>query len=336
MNDEKPGTSLLKLGEKLPEGWRKRLAAVVLQLAVGTRKGADLYQAGRDAIDTAEGRSIVAREMAHAVAKQAVDDPDMMERAKARFLGKVITEQENLEAVLEGAEQRLLIAPASDPDAGTSAQERDDAELDQDWVESFTREAEKATTAALRDRLSRVLAGEITSPGTYPRSVFRKIVELERFEVQAVLRALAVRAGNALYLGLLPPDEINKLRDTLIEAELIDQSAFTHGGFILRERRNDLHFDFLPVGDFGLAIESVVGHLAKGETIFLNRAGTAAFDIIDNATGDAAARRFAQHLASPEMRISLCSMTREPSERGFYYAAIEVLHVGANVPTGTS
>lgn len=333
MSDE-AGTSLATLAEKVPEGWRKRVAAVVLQLAVGTRKGADLYHAGRDAIDTAEGRSIVARELAHAVAKQAVEDPEMMERAKARFLGRVITEQENVEAVLAGAGQLLLSGPAPEATANAenqSASTEGDFELDRDWVESFTREAEKATSEGLRERLSRVLAGEITAPGSYPRSVFRKIVELEKPEVEAVRGALDVRAGNTLYLGLLPPDEIGKLRDALIEAELINQSAFTHGGFILREKREDLHFDVLPVADFCLAIESREGHLAKGETIFLNRAGQAAFDIIDDSGGDAPARRFARHLASPETRITLCSMNREANGSGFHYAATEVLHVGANV-----
>ncbi len=166
-----------------PEGWRKHVAAVMFQLGLGTRRTADLYAKGRDAVDLADGRALVNKALAQAVATQAIADPELMERAKARFLGEAFAKQENLEAVLQGAEQQLLLAPPQEAERSENTDGNSSsfkAELDKDWAASFTREAELASSDELRSRLAKVLSGEITQPGTFARSTIRLIAELDR------------------------------------------------------------------------------------------------------------------------------------------------------------
>lgn len=178
-----------------PKGWRLKLARAAAQLIAGTERGAVAYGEIRDRLDTVEGRSLVSRTLAEAVAQQAVSDPEMLERAKARFLGTTLQKQQNLEAVIVGASKNLpLLPPPSRSDEFPAQLDAEkvgdindgDALLDPDWAATFSNIAENASTHELRDRLSRVLAGEISSPGTYSRATIRQIAELEKQDLEAV------------------------------------------------------------------------------------------------------------------------------------------------------
>jgi hypothetical protein len=184
-----------------PEGWRKHVAAVMFQLGLGTRRTADLYAKGRDAVDLADGRALVNKALAQAVASQAIADPELMERAKARFLGEAFAKQENLEAVLQGAEQQLLLAPpegAGQSDNADSNSSSYDAGLDKDWAAAFTREAELASSDELRSRLAKVLSGEIAQPGTFARSTIRLIAELDRHVLEDFQKLSPYIASNGI------------------------------------------------------------------------------------------------------------------------------------------
>lgn len=195
------GGLIQKIDAIAPEGWRMKIAKVAAQLIAGTERGALAYAAVRERIDTNEGRSTVSKALAEAVAQQAVNDPETLERAKARFLSSALQKQENLEAVIVGASQNLLTLP---PPKAENASSRNDASVDEpikseevnhealntDWASTFTSIAENATTVELRDRLAKVLAGEIVSPGTFSRATVRLISELERNDLEAAHQAL--------------------------------------------------------------------------------------------------------------------------------------------------
>lgn len=186
-----------------PAGWRGKLAKAAIQLLAGTERGSRLYADVRGRLDTVEGQSLVRKALANAVAQQAINDPELMERAKARFLGAALRQQENLEAVLVGAADEALRLPppvnANDEtgDQRQTSESGSDAtdSLDPDWAASFTGLAESATTDELRSRLSRVLAGEIASPGTYSRSTVRLIAELDRHDLEAMRKVLPYIIG---------------------------------------------------------------------------------------------------------------------------------------------
>jgi len=184
-----------------PEGWRKHVAAIMFQLGLGTRRTADLYAKGRDAVDLADGRALVNKALAQAVASQAIADPELMERAKARFLGEAFAKQENLEAVLQGAEQQLLLAPpkgTGQPENAADDSPSDNPEIDKDWAAAFTREAELASSDELRSRLAKVLSGEVAQPGTFARSTIRLIAELDRKVLEDFQRVSPYIASNGI------------------------------------------------------------------------------------------------------------------------------------------
>lgn len=184
-----------------PTGWRLRLAKAAAQLIAGSEKGAIAYGEIRDRLDTIEGRSIISKGLADAVLQQAINDPDIMERAKARFLGGVLQKQENLEAVITQAAQNFLALPppesnnnefrtgedeANIPDDNADDQSKDNSPLDEDWAATFSTLAENANSDQLRSRLSKILSGELRHPGTYSRSTVRRIAELEQADLVAM------------------------------------------------------------------------------------------------------------------------------------------------------
>ena len=154
-----------------PDNWREKMKRVAAQLLVGTEWGKDYYLKARDTIDEAEGRSKVNTMLAEAVGQQAISDPAQIERAKARFLGNLYRKQENLEAVIAKTAEHIKDAP--DAADATKSDNISEMPLDSDFAAAFSREAEVATSEQLRDRLARLLAGEMKTPGTYSRSTLR-------------------------------------------------------------------------------------------------------------------------------------------------------------------
>jgi hypothetical protein len=275
------------------DDWKSKLRKVAVQLGIGTQKGARLYAAGRDQIDTSEGKSIVAKALAEAVAKEAIDNPVMMERARARFLSEFGAKQENLEAVMVGAADHLSTGPSPEPlpltsgrhnNAGNAEDQEstdDAAPLDSDWAASFTREAEGATSEELRDRLARVLAGEIRAPGTYPRGVLRSIAELDKTDIEAMNASMPYRIGNAIFHVATEEGERLTRLLRLADAGLVADA--TSGLARI--------FDFAPEGDrfvaatfgriYGIVIFKSTGGRSTRDFAPLNRAGQSVADLLD-------------------------------------------------------
>lgn len=209
-SEDAPMAMLSDAAKKI--GWRLTMAKAAAQLFAGTEQGAVIYGEIRERLDTIEGRSIVSKEMAKAVAKQAINDPDLLERGKARFLGSLLQKQRNLEAVVLAANEQIATLPAPDLELGV----HDNAEnshgvdpnpenineavkpLGDDWASSFASIAEDATSDDLRQRLARVLAGELASPGTYTRATVRKIADLEKVDLENLRKVLPYVFGDVV------------------------------------------------------------------------------------------------------------------------------------------
>jgi len=277
-----------------PEGWKKKIGKVAAQLGIGTRKGAQLYAAGRDQIDTSEGKSIVSKAMAEAVAREAVDNPIMMERARARFLNEFGAKQENLEAVMIAAAEHLNSGPPPAPllltnddkfapnDGVDEALAEDDAApLEGDWAAAFTREAEGATSDELRDRLARVLAGEIRSPGTYSRGVLRMIAELDRADIEAVKECMPFRVGDAIYnLTSVEGLRISRLLK-LADAGLVADAASGLSRIFEFTAEQDLFVSSCFGKVFGIVVRKDNGVQLQRAFAPLNRAGQSVADLLD-------------------------------------------------------
>ena len=146
----------------------------------------------RQNLDDMDARSRINMMVAEEIGRQAIADPAFMERTKARLLGETIQKQENLESVLVAANKKI------EQTVGTDAEGIGESEPTQDWVNSFTREAELASSEELRNRLAGILAGEITNPGTFSRSTIRTVAEMDQEILQQFSRALQYRFSDAI------------------------------------------------------------------------------------------------------------------------------------------
>jgi Protein of unknown function (DUF2806) len=321
-------TALQTIDSVAPDGWRMKFAKAAAQLIAGTEKGAIAYGQMRERIDTIEGRSTVSRALASAVAVQAVNDPELVERSKARFLGTAIQQQENIEAVVSGATQYLPMLPAPEIEAqsGTCIEQNDfdrpkerldvgreqvadESPLNADWAATFSGIAENATTEELRDRLSRVLAGELASPGTYSRATVRAVAELERSDLESV------QAVSSYILGkrLLPTRDPSRRPsvDTLLP--LSDAGLITDANAMLSITSEPAVTDAQPIyfggEDWGVVIFLNKGSQLDIPVIPLTRTGTAVIDLLGRSDEREILRRVVAEL--PESSYSKIVLGRK-------------------------
>jgi Protein of unknown function (DUF2806) len=213
-NKPDSSTALEIIDAVAPEGWRSKMGMVAAQLLAGTKWGAEYYARVRDVKDHSDSKTKINAMVAEAVGRQAIADPQIMERAKAKFLGGIYQKQENVEAVIASA--TLLLEDQSAPKPAT-AEQPESPPLDTDWAVAFNREAECATSDELRERLATVLAGELIQPGTFPRSTVRMIAELDRSTLENFAKILPYRFADVIYV----PDDWNESDrlNLLLEAE---------------------------------------------------------------------------------------------------------------------
>lgn len=301
-----------------PAGWRMKLARAMAQLFAGTEKGAVVYGQMRERIDTIEGQTEVSRTLARAVAQQAMQDPEVMERAKARFLGTALRQQENLEAVIIGAGQHLPLLPApsalGSPPTGLEQEDADqtksmagpnsepftpDEPLHPDWAATFTGIAENATTEELRDRLSRILAGELASPGTYSRATVRAISELEQSDLKAVQPVLPYVLANHLIQtaggNALPT--VDMLLPLVDAGLVIDANAMLTRNWPAAPAAGGVMM--LAGLNWGLHISMNGGRVLSLPVVPLTRTGLAVVDLLGRPDERSILRRIADEL-SPE------------------------------------
>jgi hypothetical protein len=190
-----PGSTLVAALDAtgVPSTIKGKVQRAILRFIAGGI-GFETWQQIRENLDTIEGRSRVNMMLAEHVGKQALADPEMVERAKARFLGDLVRKQENVEAVARLANEAAESAPDADQTVEDGAKEPT-----QDWMNSFIREAENASSDELRARLAGVLAGEARKPGTFSRSTVRFIAEVDKETLEALQRVLQYAHQSAIF-----------------------------------------------------------------------------------------------------------------------------------------
>lgn len=192
----------------------------------------------RQNLDDMDARSRINMLVADELGRQAIADPAFMERAKARLLGETFQKQENLESVLIAANAK--IEQSAEADAGIG-----ENEPSQDWINSFTREAELASSDELRERLAGLLAGEIQNPGSFSRSTIRTIAEMDQELLQQFSRALEFRFTNVILTEQgWTSGEMFAIGSALEHAALISGT----GGFVHKEfKANEAGDAFLTI-----------------------------------------------------------------------------------------
>lgn len=173
---ETPGSDQNQLatlvnGSGLPEKLRTKATRLLLRLIAGT-VGARIYQEAQEGIDTIKGRSLVNMALAEEVARQAKADPQVMEIARLRYLGEEYRKQENLHKIAVAMQEELSQEgePAAEPET----------EVEDDWLNVFSRFAGDASSERMQKLWGRVLAGEFRAPGSFSLQTLRFVSELDQ------------------------------------------------------------------------------------------------------------------------------------------------------------
>ena len=135
--------------------------------------------------DKTDAISLVTNRIAQAVAEKAASDPEIVERAMESLVREEFRKQSNKERVF--AEATATIGVES---SDKGAEDQPESELDDDWLNVFTRYAEDASSERMQKLWGRVLAGEIRKPGRFSLSSIRFLSELDS-EIAQEFEAIA-------------------------------------------------------------------------------------------------------------------------------------------------
>lgn len=108
--------------------------------------------------DETAARTAVTQAMAAAAVKEVAGDPQMGKRALHHFGARLLREQKNREAVVAIAAEDLKNDPPTE-DAAT--------EVNDDWLNNFSRLAEHRSDQEMQTYFGKILAGEIRRPGSF-------------------------------------------------------------------------------------------------------------------------------------------------------------------------
>ena len=102
---------------------------------------------------------------------------------------RLVDEQHRLDQVVFAGLQRLV--DSEEPAASESGAE----EVDDDWIESFRREAVQRSRSEMRETFARILAGEMREPGTFSIRTLRTVSGLSQSTASLFRRAASLRVG---------------------------------------------------------------------------------------------------------------------------------------------
>jgi len=126
--------------------------------------------------------------------EQLPERPDLADRALGYFVADLIGKQQNREKVFEYAADSL-----SQP-SSAGGQQASSVDLDDEWLGSFARHAENASSERLRMLFGRVLAGAIRHAGSYSMFTLDFLSKLGQRDAEAIIQAAPFVIGNWIIL----------------------------------------------------------------------------------------------------------------------------------------
>lgn len=132
-----------------------------------------------------KGTEAVTLAAATAAAQRFGSDMDLADRAVNHFGAKIIQEQMNREAVARAAVEAIAASP---PETAT------EVVVDEDWLTEFTEIAAKKSNKEIQAILGRILAGEISKPGTFSPATLQLLTTLS----QTVARKFQLLSGMSI------------------------------------------------------------------------------------------------------------------------------------------
>ncbi len=147
-------------GISLPPAVKKNLWKAIGSLITGLVDVplAKLEAKSQQTRSEANALSLVTKAASEAAASEFGKDKELIDRSVKHFASKLLREQTNREAVFGKTLNDLKISPP---------QEDTEKEIDSDWLETFSRIAETKSNEDVRLFLSKILSGELKSPGSF-------------------------------------------------------------------------------------------------------------------------------------------------------------------------
>lgn len=110
---------------------------------------------------------------------------------------RLIEEQHRIDQLVFAAIEHVQASDHSAPSGEEEAAKGKD-ELDNDWIESFRREAADRSQGEMREAFARILAGEICEPGTFSIKTLRTVGALSQFTANLFRKACSLRVGREI------------------------------------------------------------------------------------------------------------------------------------------
>jgi len=142
--------------------------------------------------DTTTARSTLSLALAKAASDKVINDPLVVQAAVEVLLPDAIQKLTNRARVAEQAAEYLTQIDA------TSASNEQGSAPDVDWMNSFIRFAEDASSERLQDLFGRILAGEAARPGAFGLATLRAVSELDQSIANDFLYAWSQSVGDAI------------------------------------------------------------------------------------------------------------------------------------------
>lgn len=153
---------------------------------------AKLKQYAQAIEDTTAARSMTAAIMAKAVADEGGKDPVLMQAAAEVFLPTSLRKAKNRLSVAQSAAAHLA-ETAAVGNSGDGVASPDD-----DWMNSFMRFAEDASSERMQDLFGRILAGQVLRPGAFGLATLRALSELDQASANDFTQVWAKSVGEAV------------------------------------------------------------------------------------------------------------------------------------------
>ncbi len=145
-----------------------------------------------------KGTEAVTLAAAAAAAQRFSSDPTLADRAVNHFGAKIVREQLNREAVAKATVEAIALSPPTTEPEG---------EVDEDWLTEFTEIAAKKSNEEIRAILGRILAGEITKPGTFSPATLQLLTTLSQSTARKfqMLSGMSVADGRGFTCVITAP-----------------------------------------------------------------------------------------------------------------------------------
>ncbi|OYW22808.1 MAG: hypothetical protein B7Z43_05635, partial [Sphingomonas sp. 12-62-6] len=224
--------------------------------------------------------------------------------------------QANVACVAVEAVDAIKALPPPETDAGAGARDAAEEEIDEDWMNQFTRFAEDASSERLQQVWGRVLAGEVRKPGSFSRHTLRFISELDKETAENCEFLARHRIGPWVFKG----EMWNSGREFLVSVDLqrlgIIEGATGVGG----PQQNftvDANGHAAIAGDaWGLLITGTPGATLTLQVFLLTRMGQEVMTLVGGANEKEELQEIANRLDKENVQaIALRPILKLPDGR---------------------